>query len=261
MSNEDARAAIVGELVARNRLWPLIDSLSCRFCAQPRKPEFHRGFETCYRCKELREVYGDALSDLIPITYSTKSWALGEGLRVFKDERAASAEDELALRFGAVLSLYLEHQMPRIAPAGGFGMVVAAPSSKPVIVNSLERAAAEGWWVPQLITGVVVAKRGSLRQRLRSGKDRREVKDKWEVDDGRVTGQHVLLLDDFVTTGGTIHSLARTLGAAGTESVTAVVLARNLGDEDGEWVRPGLERAVAEGHVWTHHQNKRDVIQ
>jgi hypothetical protein len=260
VSNEDAREEIVGELVARNRLWPLIDSHSCRFCAQPRKPEFHRGFATCYSCKKLRETYENALADLVPITYSTRTWRLGKGLRIFKDKKGARPGHKLALRFGAVLSLYLEHQMPRLAPIDGFTMVIAAPSSKPVIANSLKRAAAEGWWTPQLSTGVIGAKEGSPRQRQRSGKDRRDVRDKWVVDEERVLGQRILLLDDFVTTGGTIHSLAHALRVADAESVTAVVLARNLGDEDGEWVLPELEAAVAEGRVWTHHQNKRDVI-
>ena len=79
MTNGDARIAIVDQLVARNRLWPLIDSCSCRFCAQPRRPAFHRGFRICYQCEKLRQTYKDALSDLFPITYSTKSWPLGTG--------------------------------------------------------------------------------------------------------------------------------------------------------------------------------------
>jgi hypothetical protein len=249
----------VGELVARNRLWPIIDYYSCLLCASPRKPEYEKGYSTCYACKQLRERYGSSLADLIPITYSARDWPLGKGLRKFKDRHKANPQHKLALRFGAVLSLFLEHQEPRLAPAAGFGIVMTVPSSKPVVLSSLERAMDEGWWTPALTFDIAESKEGFPRQRERVGKDRAVVEDKWLVDQDRVRGEDVLLLDDFVTSGGSIHSLAQALRSAGAASVTAVVLARNVG-EDGEWIRPQLEKAVAEGHVWTPHQNKRDVL-
>lgn len=42
----------------------------------------------------------------------------------------------------------------------------------------------------------------------------------------RLQGQHVVLVDDVMTTGSTLYAAARTLKAAGVERVTGLVLAR-----------------------------------
>lgn len=45
-----------------------------------------------------------------------------------------------------------------------------------------------------------------------------------------VRGRHVLLIDDVMTTGATLHAAARTLQAAGAAQVQALVLARTAAD-------------------------------
>ena len=43
---------------------------------------------------------------------------------------------------------------------------------------------------------------------------------------GNVRGKHLILLDDVLTTGSTLHECALVLRAAGAESVRAVTVAR-----------------------------------
>lgn len=158
-----------------------------------------------------------------------------------------------------MLSLFLEHQLARIAPASGFDLIVPVPSSAPTIVSSLARAEREGWWVPRLATDVARADPRYPRQREREGRERPVVEGKWTVEDCRWLEPTVLLLDDLVTTGGTLHSLARAFRDAGARRVTAVVIARNVG-KDGEWIQPLLRKEVAGGRPWTANENKHDVM-
>src|SRR5205823_2277383 len=104
----------------------------------------------------------------------------------------ANRRHALALRFGSVLSLFLEHQIDRLAPSGGFGMVVVPPSTRPVVANSLARVREEGWWAPELSPDVVRVKAGFPRQRARPGRDRAQVEGKWIVDEEGVAGQEIL---------------------------------------------------------------------
>jgi adenine/guanine phosphoribosyltransferase-like PRPP-binding protein len=86
------------------------------------------------------------------------------------------------------------------------------------------------------------------------------VTDKWEIDRGAVDGRDVLVLDDILTSGGSIHSFAQALRRAGANSVRAVILARNIGADDGEWVLPLLQERHDAGGVWTPATNKYDVL-
>jgi predicted amidophosphoribosyltransferase len=245
----------------KEALWPLIDHHSCALCALPREEYRARDFALCFNCKQHRERYGAALDDLIPITYSTKSWPLGSAIRRFKDDYGADPDNDRAASFGAILSSFLESQLQRICittPAQW--RVVPVPSSKPTVASALERAEREGWWVPRLTTEIVRAREDAQRQRERPGKERMVVEDKWEVDAAQLeSSPPVLLLDDIYTTGGSLHSLAAELKRAGARSVKAVVLERNIGS-DGEWIKPLLQAEARQGRVWTPDENKRDLI-
>jgi predicted amidophosphoribosyltransferase len=256
------REPIIEQLIERKRLWPLMDHNSCHFCASPRKPEHAKDFNICWSCNQLRKGYGGntpALSDLIPITYTTKDWALGAGLRKLKDQYNVDPRNVLALRMGAVLSLFLEHQLPRLSFPIPLTHIIPVPSSKPVVVNALQRAAKEGWWVPELSTDIVTADPNFPRQREREGRDRAVIKGKWSVDGDALGYGHVLLLDDITTSGGSLHSLAAALVSQGAGTVRAVVLGRNVGS-DGEWILPLLEERHNRGARWSPKTSKRDII-
>jgi hypothetical protein len=255
----DSREPIIEELVAKERLWPLLDHNSCRFCAAPRKAEHARDFSECYGCGQLKAAYSNSLADFFPVTYTTREWSLGTALRRLKDRPRANSDRDVQTRIGAVLSAYLEHQLGRLGLPWAFGVITIVPSSVPVIADALGRAAERGWWVPQL-TQVATAREGFPRQRERPGNIRTDIQDKWEVARAAVDGQEVLVLDDITTSGGTIHSFAQALRLAGAHSVRAVVLARNLGVDDGQWILPILQDAHAQGRVWTPTMNKRDLL-
>lgn len=163
------REAVIEQLIERKRLWPLMDYNSCHFCASPRKPEHAKDFDICWSCNELRKRYGGktpCLSDLVPITYTTKDWALGQGLREFKDRYNVDSRNLMALRMGAVLSLFLEHQTQKPSFPFPLTHIIPVPSSKPAVVSALQRAAREGWWTPELSTDIVSA--ASSRRRTAS---------------------------------------------------------------------------------------------
>jgi Phosphoribosyl transferase domain len=256
------RDGIVEALVAKRRLWPLIDHApSCRFCAIPRQPQYVRDFPTCYRCGELANLYDGSLDDLYPMTYTTPHWALGTGIRELKDDLHARPDNFIARSIGAVLSAYLEAQLGgrRLGLPWDFGVVTTVPSSRPVVAAALRRAAQEGWWVPEL-TDAATVRPGHQRQRERPGAERIYVEDKWDVDRAAVDGRDVLVLDDIYTSGGSIHSFARALRQSGANSVRAVILARNIGADNGEWVLPLLRDRHDAGAVWRPTTNKYDVL-
>lgn len=257
-----SREGILEALVAKRRLWPLIDHApSCRHCAVPRQPQYVRDFPTCFRCGEHAVLYGNSLEDVYPITYTTPLWPLGTGIRELKDTFQARPDNFIARSLGAVLSAYLEAQFgaQRLGLPWDFGLITTVPSSRPVVAAALRRAADEGWWVPQL-ADVADVRPGHQRQRERPGAERPYVEDKWEVDRAAVEGRDVLALDDIYTSGGSIHSFAQALRRAGANSVRAVILARNIGNENAGWVQPLLQARHDAGAVWTPATNKYDVL-
>jgi hypothetical protein len=255
------RDHVVAGLVAVGVLVPLVDyGPSCRLCAAPRGPQPNQELAECGSCRGLARLYERALADLHPISYTTPDGALCAGVRDLKDKFGARTDNRLACGVGAVLSAYLEVQL-----GGGrlgvrrFDVVTAVPSSRPVVAAALRRAADEGWWSCEF-DRVATARPGHDRQRERPYRLRPYVSDKWRVDAAAVGGMDVLVLDDVYTTGGSVHSFAYALRRAGAASVCAVVLARNLWEDDGAWARAHLRASRDARHRWTPSTNKYDVI-
>jgi hypothetical protein len=184
----------------------------------------------------------------------------GSGLRAFKDE-GCPVESDWALGFGAILSAFLEAQIER-AGFLGYDLITTVPTTAPVIERALRRAAVEGWWTPPGVTQVAEIAGGHMRQRDRSARERVEVDvAKWSVDHSVLNGaMTVLILDDMLTTGGSVFSFGAALGRAGVSFVDAIVMMRNVGQNDASWVRPRLLEAVARGQAWTPAVQKRDLF-
>jgi hypothetical protein len=127
------------------------------------------------------------------------------------------------------------------------------------VVAAIEAAGARGWPVPE-VTDVASAAAGFPRQRGRDRNDRLVMEGKWLVEQELVFDKDLLVLDDVMTTGASLFSFGRALRDAGANSVTAVVLARNLGRNDGEWILPLLAAEHAAGRVWTPAENKHDIL-
>lgn len=83
---------------------------------------------------------------------------------------------------------------------------------------------------PRLAPGVLLRVRNTPPQRTLPRSERlRAVQDAFAVDPlqaHRVRGKRVLLLDDVMTSGASLHAAARVVRAAGAAHVTALVLAR-----------------------------------
>jgi predicted amidophosphoribosyltransferase len=251
-ASDRARLVVLDALAEGPLLWPLLPCHPCRLCAIPRRPARAWEFRTCYRCRELRALYGDALDGLHPLSLTTRDWPLGSALRHFKDDLGAAPDTDCARMLGAALSAYLQARVSTASPFGlphGPSLITAVPSSRPAVTAGLVRAAREGWWTPPLPT-VAVARPGLPRQRERSGRERLHVEGKWDVDDRAVRGHDVLVLDDLYTTGGTVHSFALALRTAGARSVHAAVLALNVADSAG-WILPALRTRHHAGVRWS----------
>ena len=255
-----SRDHIVDALASTRFLWPLVDHApSCRLCATPRPRHPSDGVADCGRCRAIAALYDKSLTDLYPITYTAPQWPLCAAIRGLKDTFHARSDNHLARNIGAFLSAYLEAQSAggRLLDSVREAIVTTVPSSRPVIAAALRRAAQEGWWAPPLVT-VATTRPGHRRQRERPDAERRYIRDKWDVDRAALTSLDILVLDDIYTSGGSVHSFAYALRAAGARSVRAVVLARSLG-ADGAWVLPLLRAACDAGRAWEPATTKYDA--
>lgn len=253
-----SREDVLADLAAADGLWPLINACSCELCAQPRRPQYAR-WPRCARCNEHSKCHGKVITTLQPITYTAYDWCLGAGLREFK-ARGCALSSRWALGFGAVLSAYLEHQLP-LTGRGRRDLIVTVPTTAPVIAAALARAGQEGWWTPDVASVGGIAP-GFERQRERDPKARSSVPvEKWLIDDAALNqAQEVVLLDDMMSSGGTIFSFAAALRRHGVAFVDAIVVARNVGHRDGDWILPLLRERVAAGQPWRPEDSMRDVI-
>lgn len=254
------RSTVLTRLTEAKALWPIIDASICELCAQPR-PEQYARFSDCYQCNQLRKAYRDPLDELLPITYTAYDWRLGRALREFKAD-GCPVGSRWALAFGAILSAFLEHQLPRTGRGGRYDRVTTLPTSAPVIARALERANQEGWWVPSPMTQVATVAPGYARQRDRHPSQRGQVElDKWLIDAVALDDAvDVLVLDDMITSRGSLFSFAAALKGRGVSFVDAVVMLRNVGQRDAPWVRRRLEEAVDRGIEWSPAVQKRDVL-
>jgi predicted amidophosphoribosyltransferase len=246
------RSRTLDQLREAGALWPIVEANSCRLCAQPRESRYAQ-YDTCYRCHQLTERHGPVIDTLVPITYTAYDWPLGRGLRTLKDADACSPQSTWALGFGAILSAFLEAQLPAFGRGGRYDRIVPLPTSSPVIGRSLERAHAEGWFVPPLATAGATIASGSRRQRDRNPSQRVEVDPrKWVFAEGALDGVvDVLVLDDMLTTGASVFSFAAALRRHGVSFVDVVVVARNVGQRDARWLRPMLEGRTHGWEPWT----------
>jgi ComF family protein len=81
-----------------------------------------------------------------------------------------------------------------------------------------------------------------MQNRLPSGERRANVRDAFGSRHRGIAGKRVLLVDDVVTTGGTLAGCRRALSAAGAAAVHVAVLARaDHGGDDGDQQADALE--------------------
>lgn len=90
----------------------------------------------------------------------------------------------------------------------------------------LARPLSRAWGLP-LLDGALVRRTGTLPQsRLDASARRRNLRGAFAADPGVALPPHVVVVDDVVTTGATVHAAARALRRAGAQRVDAWVCAR-----------------------------------
>lgn len=90
----------------------------------------------------------------------------------------------------------------------------------------IARPLARVWGLPLLLDAVRRSRDGPPQASLEGPARLRNVRGAFEADASRIAGRSVLVVDDVMTTGATLQSLARELKRAGAVRVENIVVAR-----------------------------------
>ncbi len=97
--------------------------------------------------------------------------------------------------------------------------------------ETLARWFAERLRVPCDVSQVRKTRRTPQQGRLPSSRRRTNLQKAFRLHHpSSIAGQHILLVDDVLTTGTTVNRICRLLQKAGAKSITVAVIARGLGD-------------------------------
>jgi hypothetical protein len=194
--------------------------VTCEVCTTPAE-----GYRHCWPCAQARTHDGTA--DLVvPLIYAIGGTQSGMLLRHYKDDPVAAVRDRHTSVLRRLLYLGLIRHEPCIARTVGLPIAcrVTVPSlrARPGTHPFAALAVALNAVPPQ--PALIAAAPGSAPRTVSA--------DHFRVID-RVTGEHVLVLDDTWTTGARAQSAALALRRAGAAAITVVILARWLAPEFG----------------------------
>ena len=173
-----------------------------------------RWYETCVSCKKRSPLSG-------VYVFAPYEGVLKEAIHTFKYERAQGAARQL--------SEFLVEVMPELNSAC---IVTHVPTATQRVrrrgYDHAELLAKGLARKKQLPFSAALARSGQAHQ---VGSDRqkrqKQMKNAFRVKKRQhVTGKHVVLVDDILTTGATLEEAARTLKKAGAKTVSAIVLAQ-----------------------------------
>jgi len=196
----------------------------CRRCGQPRSVETSDTTGRCARCRAFD----------LPYSCCTAPWAyefpVTQLVQTLKYEGALAN----ARVFGTRMAMQALREPGD--PSWAAALVVPMPLHPSRLVERGFNQAHEIARVVSRLLGLRLAANALRRVRGTApqvGLSRREragnLSGAFAADAGIVAGQHVLLIDDVVTTGSTAGEAAATLRAAGAESVAVWAVARALG--------------------------------
>ena len=184
---------------------------ACGRCALPLPQAGH-----CGQCLQAPPPLGEAhavfdyafpLDRLLPRLKFHRDFAAGRVLVQCMAERLAPLQ-----RPDALLPIPLHHARLR-----GRGYDQALELARP-----LSRALG----IPLFENALARRKRTRAQSRLDADARQRNLRDAFHVDIGITLPAHVVLVDDVMTTGATLHAAARVLHRAGVQRVDAWVCAR-----------------------------------
>ena len=196
----------------------------CRRCGLPRDAEAGASDHGCAQCRALDLPYSRCVAPWayeFPVTQLVQALKYQGALahaRVFGTRMAMHALDEANGPWRATALLVpMPLHTSRLVERGfnqshEIARVVSRLLDLPLAAAGLRRIRSTA---PQV----------GLSRRERAG----NLSGAFAADPGLVAGQHVVLLDDVVTTGSTVIEAASTLRAAGAASIAVWAVARALG--------------------------------
>jgi competence protein ComFC len=206
--------------------WPT-NAVSCRFCGMPRPREsVPPHSEPCGQCKQQQQgfdevialgIYQDAIREAVVAAKLARHAPLAKAMG---DLLAESIVVRLAGRVPDRVTFVPSHFLRRIKRQGVGGVVVMAAA----VGKCLERAPDSLLRVTRL-----VRKQSMLADQDRPANVRGAfaVKKRYACGASPVLrDQHILLVDDVLTTGSTSSEIAKVLKTAGAARVTLAVVAR-----------------------------------
>jgi ComF family protein len=214
----------------------------CVVCAQPG----HAGRDLCAACHaDLRPNEPCCARCALPLAVTAP--VCGACLRrepPYASARAAlryaAPVDQLLARFkfhaglaeGRVLAALLLDAVAREA-FGEVDAIVPLPLHRARLARrgynqalELARPLARAWKLPLCPDALRRVRVTQAQTELDAAERRRNVRGAFAATDAAVRGRRLLLLDDVVTTGATVHEAAATLRAAGAARVDVLALAR-----------------------------------
>lgn len=191
--------------------------VTCAVCAAPVD-----GFVRCWRCEQHRRNAG--LADLVvPLTYAIGGTQSATLLWHYKDDPVRKVRDRHSLLINWLLFLGIsEHQRC-------IGVVAGMPVSVRVAIPSMSGRSGVHPFTALARRMNAVTESPALVPAPGATCDRVVSAGKFVLEPAvRLTGKHVLILDDTWTTGSNAQSAALTLRAAGAERVSVMVVGRWL---------------------------------
>ena len=196
----------------------------CAACRGPAHPDYLH----CFHCASHAERVPGLLADaVVPLSYALKGGRYAHDLWVYKSALPGAGIARLSLL--SLLLVFLRDHCAcawRLAGGGAPTHVAVVPSTR----GRQGRHPLETLAAPVL--ALPWAHLAAAPQPEPPDPEDRDLSLRRFVVAGRLTGAHVLLLDDTWTTGSRAQSAAAALKLAGAARVAVVVLGRHLGTQD-----------------------------
>ncbi|CAM3414429.1 amidophosphoribosyltransferase [Mycobacterium intermedium] len=197
--------------------------VTCAACGTPVD-----GFERCFRCQQYRTAEG-AADIVVPLVYGIERRQSGIVLRHYKDDVSGHARQQ----HGRVLRRLLYVGLMRHQTC--IERLVGQPVNARVAVPSLNRRPGVHPFVALAAAMKTTSDDLALLPAPGATGERVVSATQFTVASSRrLTGQHILVLDDTWTTGSRAQSAAWALRAAGAHHVSVMVI--------GRWLTPGFGR-------------------
>lgn len=187
---------------------------ACRYCGQPLPAPAAPGVP-CGRCQASSP---GLVSTVAPLHYEFPVDAVIKGLKFHKKLHYQPALSAVLLRSTGQLPADVDAILP--VPLHRWRRVRRGFNQADLLARPLARRLGL-----KVLTEIVRARSTPYQSGLSARARRSNLKSAFRVT-GRIDAEHVLIVDDVITTGETCRQLARVLHAAGVQQVSALAVAR-----------------------------------